>query len=547
MKKIATVALATVMLFSCGCSVLQGGDKGKTDAFSTVLTEQDTTTLSVGETVSYPINQDISGKEYIRLTLESEVNLHGVYVYANADNSAQVVEEEFFIESATGEIEFKQFFDAFRKNGIGQFDKILKEIKLTNVDNSAGVITFQEAAVSNRAFPKEAMMLFLQKDELKIGADLATGGTLSYLSRISYGDSTIDEVVDGNDDVTIGVNAKEGCKEFISSEVNLVNIYDAGRQIQQSYYANVGGEIGVDDPNSNLDEVYLWQEKADNYGENGYDRAWCTTGSKTGWWWPYNPVQAGDCADNPGQIIDYELRDNEIYVKARAMDWAKGADSRKLAGTVEGGVTTKSYMENWYTIKNNLLYVSNRFIDWNGFTGMESVLVHTNELPAFFTVHPLKNLVMYDGSLPWKNGALSEYKNISDKHTSWPSEDWIAWVNDSNFGIGVYVPNINYVSSSRSLATSKKVAELNKGAFNCAMIEKGLLNNKPYPTSTYTSCYVFNLSYSAPVVSWTMREYTPMEYQYVVSVDYVDIMRAQFKELNDSGLIKNEKFDEWRS
>ena len=76
--------------------------------------------------------------------------------------------------------------------------------------------------------------------------------------------------------------------------------------------------------------------------------------------------------------------------------------------------------------------------------------------------------------------------------------------------------------------------------------DKALLSNKPYPSSDYTSAYVFNLSYTAPVVMWTMKTYKKMQYSYAISVDYVSVMRQQFKALYEDGGMQNEMFDEWK-
>ena len=72
-----------------------------------------------------------------------------------------------------------------------------------------------------------------------------------------------------------------------------------------------------------------------------------------------------------------------------------------------------------------------------------------------------------------------------------------------------------------------------------------MLSNKPYPESNYTSCYVFNASYVAPVNMWTMRTYDKMHYNYAIAIDYVPVMRAQFKQLAKEERMQNKKFSEW--
>lgn len=537
MKKKLSIFLAAFTalgcMSACGGSSSDGSSQGggDTEHSAVLVTEKDSKTLGVDETLTFEVNKDISGKDYVSMELETNVPLLGKYVYSNADNPSETVEEEFFIEA--GMSEFTQFLDSFRLNAIGDFDKVMKSITFTNKGSAAGEVAIKKIDVSDREFPELERQVYVEKDSIRVGADLATGGTLTHLERMDYYGETVDEVIDENDDVVVGVNAKDTAKMHLSSSVNLINIYDAGRQFQQSYYANVGGTM-----------------EATN-GENGYTRSKCTTAVKTGYYWPYNPVQGGDCNSNPSQIVDFKVTENEIYVKVRAMDWAKGTIKGNVyqENTVEGGVTTKSYMENWYTIKDGMVYVTNRFIDWNGFTDMESVPLHTNELPAAYVVHSLRNYVCYTGSYPWTNGELEWQSELGPWAQGAHSnrvhlEDWFAWVNDEGFGVGVYIPNTDAYASGRCSVSSYKDNVLNNNAYG-APLATTYLYNKPEPTSPYTSCYVSNTDYTAPVVAWTMRSYTPMSYQYVISVDYLNVMRQQFKAIYDSQEVTNESLDAW--
>lgn len=563
MKKKIASALCLLFTISslCSCSMLDslfGKDNSSFVingiSYESIYTgNEENKNIMPDGVMTYNFDKDISGKNYVRLTLKTDVQLLGEYTYANADNPNEVVKEEFFIEASDGkkEVEFKQFFDSYRKNAIGKFDKILKSITLKNKSGVAGNVTLTSVSVSDREFPEKNMMVYLEKQEMKVGADLATGGSLSYLERTSYMGQTVDEYLDEEGNVCYGVNKVNDCAEHLSSSVNLVNIYDAGRQIQQSYYANVGGT----------------EENAN--GANGYQRGYCYTGATDGYYWPYNPVQAGDCADNPGQVVDFEVTKDYIYIKARAMDWGKGwkADwegkyekkAKELGGVeklglLQGGSTTKSYMENWYRIENGMVIVDNTFIDWNGFTDMQSVPFATNELPAVFVAQSLDEFVCYEGMFPWTNGDLSYYDNVpSQLSKENPSiynhpEDWFAWVSDRNegFGVGVYVAGVNYFTSGRPSPTANIKADKNTGAYNAPMVlDEELLSNKPYPASPHTSCYVFNASYTAPVQFWTMREYEKMQYSYAISVDYTSVMRQQFYQLSKEEKMQNKLFEVW--
>ena len=548
-------------LTACDISSLLGGMGGGNSTSENVeagaetlevLGEQEVATLQKGQSKTYAVNKDITGKDYIKLLVNTNVNLVGQFQYHDVADKDKIVTEDFFIEKGEGDVEFKQFFDRFRNTGHGLFDKQLLSITVTNVDDAEGKVQMKNATVTNRVIDDYEREVYVTKGKIKVGADLATGGTLTYLQRLDYNGQTIDEVV-RNNEVVIDVDAKSTLSgeedEFLSSEVNLINIFDAGRQFQQSYYANVGGTM-ADTPAEMKEYGYSNAVQPPDYGSNGYNRGFCKTADVNGYYWPYNPVQGGDVVSNPSQIIDYEVTENEIYVKVRAMDWSKGDNGEHYTGTVMGGETTKSYMENWYTVKGGMVYVTNRFVDWNGFEGLEKVPAHSNELPAAYVVHPFHNYVCYDGKdTTWK-GELTKTENP----TSWvkdavrnqnPIEHWFAWVNDNDFGVGVYIPGTDVFVSGRSNSSVNKKLNINSDAFDSPLTNE-YRYNKPEAVSKYTSCYVRNTSYTAPVVVWTMKSYVPMQYTYVISVDYVDVMRQQFKGLDEAQVVTNEMLHSWQ-
>ena len=500
--------------------------------WETCLTEQPRQTIQANETISYTVNAELGDKNYVWLDIETDVHLYGEFVYADTA-TGNVATEVFFIESE--ETEFRQFLDAFRPNGVGCFEKILQSITLTNKSEKSGKVHFRGMYVSERTLPKTEREIYIEKDGLKVGADLAAGGALTYLSRQYYDTpkgerQQVQEVIDKDNNVYIGVGMeKTEYKTLLSSSINLINIYDLGREIQQSYYAEIGGT--EDDPN----------------GANGYIRGYCDTGGR-GYYWPYNPVQVGDCADNPSQIIDYEVTKNFIWIKIRPMNWSKGDSGKNFPNTIVGGETTKSYMENRYTLKNGILFVDNSFIDWNGFYDLENTPISTNEMPAVYVTHPLRNYVCYTGERPWVGDKIEIEKNLGWWDTFHPnythSEDWFAWVNNEQFGVGMYVPNMGTYMSGSLFESSSIALSVNCSSYTSPYANT-LLFNKEYPTSVYTSCYSTNTNYTSPVQSWRLKEYEKRSYGYAISVNYVDAMRKQFQEIYESGILRNESVSAW--
>ncbi|MBQ2881264.1 MAG: hypothetical protein IJE40_03250, partial [Clostridia bacterium] len=141
---------------------------------------------------------------------------------------------------------------------------------------------------------------------------------------------------------------------------NLINQYDTGRLVQQSYYGS--------------DE------------DSRYDNATFTNDSS----WPYNPVQGGDKYMNHSRLIDFVETENSIYIKSQPQDWALD------------GMITSSYMENIYTVYDVCIRVENRFVDFTCW----SHPAKDQELPAFYTVSYLDTFTYYNGMKPWMEDDL---------------------------------------------------------------------------------------------------------------------------------------------
>lgn len=500
---------------------------------TSLLGEQKAVSLAADEKKEYPLNISLGDQNYLCLTLTNDVPLYGVFAYQ--DSLAGSVEEPFFIEASSTSHDFHQFLDAFRSVGQGLGSKTLVKVSFKNVGGVQGTFKISSFMATPRVVPEEEKELYLEKDGLKIGADLACGGALTYLERKSYDGLAISEYIDNSNNIAVGVDVHEGqgdCKTILSSEVNLINICDVGREFQQSYYASVGAEEAVDGTpsDSKIPAGTLGKEK------NGYQRGYCYT-SGTGKWWPYNPVQGGDYKADPSQIIDYEVTAGEIYIKTRALDWAKN------------NVLTCSYIEAWYSIVNGMLLVKNRFIDWNGFSDIDSITSHTFEVPASYIIHPLNRFTLYAGDTPWQGKPVTTHDNLSFWGTTAQvdnihPEDWFAWLNASDFGVGVYIPNAGSYVSGRVVSSRAITSSQNKNALSSVMATK-YLYNKPYPSSPYCGAYVSNSDYTAPVANVKMKEYKPFTYSYLMAVDYLPLFRSAFKDVSTSSPLDNSNLKNW--
>ena len=280
---------------------------------------------------------------------------------------------------------------------------------------------------------------YIENPRYKLGVRLIWGGGINYL-----------------EDKTVDINRLK----------NLVNQADTGRLIQQSYY-------GV-------------QENA-QYKPSKYNGStWC-----------YNPVQGGDVAQNHSRIIDIVVTEYSVYVKSQPMDWAKDNS------------ITPSYMENTYTVYSDRIQVDNRFVDFSNWTHRST----HQELPAFYTVSYLSRFTLYNGTKPWTDDTMSYRDNLGFwgdstyyndctfllKNSN--TETWCAWTNpDKDFGIGLYVPNVDSFLAGRHAFNNSK--ESTNGATN----------------------------YVAPVNTILLKSFEALEYSYLISTGSVEEMRDVFKE-----------------
>ena len=278
---------------------------------------------------------------------------------------------------------------------------------------------------------------YIENERYRLGIRLGWGGGINYI-----------------EDRTSGINRLK----------NLVNQADTGRLIQQSYY-------GV-------------QENAE-YKPGYYN------GSK----WAYNPVQGGDVHQNHSRIIDIVVSNGSVYVKSQPQDWSKD------------NAITPSYMENTYTVYEDHIQVDNRFVDFSGWTHRYA----HQELPAFYTVSYLSRFTLYNGTKPWTGDTLSYrddlgfwgdstyYNDCTFLIKNSNTETWCAWTNPGDdFGIGLYVPNVDSLLAGRHAFNNSK--ESKNGACN----------------------------YVAPVNTIMLTSFEALEYSYLIATGSVEEIRATF-------------------
>ncbi len=207
-----------------------------------------------------------------------------------------------------------------------------------------------------------------------------------------------------NGQIRLGVKSSSGAGIAWFSESgsvrNLLNHFDHGRLIQQSYYGNKDGS--------------LWD--------------------KTPWRW--NPVQGGGYKGKAATVLELKTETDSLYARTRPRHWATEADLPEVT------------MEEWISLTGKLAHVRFRM----SYHGTVTHAKTSQEIPAFFAEPDLSTLVVYDGKEPWTGASLSRSQPGWPNESRKISEHWAAYVDTNNFGIGAYVPLADRVTCYRFAA-----------------------------------------------------------------------------------------------
>ncbi|MDR0763305.1 MAG: hypothetical protein LBF01_02265 [Bacteroidales bacterium] len=249
---------------------------------------------------------------------------------------------------------------------------------------------------------------------------------------------------------------------------NLVNIADEGRYIQQSYYAG-----------NSLDRT-----------SEGQSPSWSP--------WTWNPIQAGDYALNRAKILVMNKTDTSTYIKCIPMLW--DMDNMPAEAT----------MEQWTSVSGNVISVHNRLTCNRTDDIYGEGIDRDQELPAVYLISALDNLYSYFGSVPFSGEAASTTEIVQLESGFWgiydntanpfPSEKWMAFVDDNGFGVGVYSP-----SATKFLA----------GRY-------GWAGDEEWSPAT---------NYIAPVCVRALMKNSVFEYKYWLAVGTLDEIRAAFYQI----------------
>ena len=174
------------------------------------------------------------------------------------------------------------------------------------------------------ATPAIPAVSYLQNGTTKIGVDLSKGGSITYLANMRHGG-------------------------------NLVNSYDLGRQIQQSYYSG---------------------PRPFSPAHSSTNRGWTN--------WPWNPIQSGDSFGHAAKVLQSTNDGKQLYVKTQPLQWALN----KVLG--------EAVFETWIHLDGPAARVRCRLTNSRTDNNTQYPGWH-QESPAIYTVASLPRLVTYLG------------------------------------------------------------------------------------------------------------------------------------------------------
>ena len=517
---------------------------------NSVVVNNSTVGVSVTNNV-YTFTDAVSTGEFNKyvITYEADAYFEGIITYSDDTT------EQFFLEPSAnfGEGQtptFTSFIDGYlekvtdggiKTTAVNSHTRSgIKSIKFTPLDNKSGEIDLLSFTTSKAQQITNAQdtLQYFSNDEYKVGIDILNGGVVSELYVLNSNIvARVYKHQDANDKITYEtlVDYKENLPsgyEQESTEVNLINTYDTGRYLQQSYYGTF---------------------------EKPYETGYYNRSD-----WNYNPVQGGNVGNEASKVIDYEITDEYIYIKARPLDWAKWSDEHAencihKENESDSNVThseacwgdeyiTDTYIEAKYVFEDGMIKTYCRMVDYSGLPSAQT----TQELPAFYTIEPLNNFVYNDVSESdaWqiKNlvydespefwGITQDYKDAHYPDGGFDpnvdvAEHWAAFMagqSTESFGIGLYTPETT--NFFYGVYPQKYAETVSNGVFG----QTNTLNYRHAesvdPASEDDSSYI------APIGVRTFESFKPTEYTYSITTGTIDEIRDTFGVVYDETYVE---------
>jgi hypothetical protein len=219
----------------------------------------------------------------------------------------------------------------------------------------AVILTLASSLRAAEPLPSE--WVFIDNGEVRLGIKKASGAGIAWFSRSGAGE-------------------------------NLLDHFDHGRLVQQSYYGKKDGSV--------------WDKQP----------------------WRWNPVQGGNYQHKASEVLELTHDKTSLRARVRPRNWAGG----ELLPDCE--------MAQHIRLEGAMAIIRFSF----RYRGTETHPSVHQEVPAVFINPAYGNMVIYQGDQPWTDAPLTK------SQPGWPNESrripegWAAWVNDRNTGIALFSP-----------------------------------------------------------------------------------------------------------
>jgi hypothetical protein len=178
---------------------------------------------------------------------------------------------------------------------------------------------------------------------------------------------------------------------------NLLNHFDKGRLIQQSWYGDEDGSV--------------WNKQP----------------------WRWNPVQGGDWKGNPARVLKLDIAKDRLVARTMGRNWAGCTD------------LPEATFEETIRLDGDLARIRFTF----RYTGTKQHAARHHEIPAVFLEPDLDTLVTCTAEKPWTNAPLDRSKPGWPNESRKMTEHWAAYVGADNTGVGVHVPQATELTCYR--------------------------------------------------------------------------------------------------
>ena len=203
--------------------------------------------------------------------------------------------------------------------------------------------------------------------------------------------------------VRLGIDLERGGSIFYFAESstrrNVLNHADEGRFIQQSYYGEPDSSRWINQP------------------------------------WVWNPIQGGGCHGEKARILKKKIDEYTINILSEPVHWASGT-------SIQG-----AEMEEIITLNERMAHI--HYIFRNTGENAKDHPATNQELPAVFVDANLPYLTYYGGKSPWTDDSLTIVIPGWPNETHTRTEEWAAYTDSTQWGIGVYTPGTTVSTAYR--------------------------------------------------------------------------------------------------